>query len=65
MNRRRPNRQPTFLWQAALILLPVVGLATFGILSLREDRLVAEQDARSRPAPSRVTSPTVRRIPGE
>ena len=46
MTHRRLNRKPTFLWQAALILLPVVVLAVLGFLSLRQDRLLAEQEAR-------------------
>lgn len=37
---------PTFFWQGVLILLPVAGLACFGLYSLRQDRVLAEQDAR-------------------
>lgn len=37
---------PRFFWQAVLILLPVVLLAGFGLYSLRQDRLLAEQEAR-------------------
>jgi signal transduction histidine kinase len=37
---------PLFFWQAILILLPVAGLAGFGLYSLRQDRLLAEQEAR-------------------
>jgi signal transduction histidine kinase len=56
--RRKMRAQPGFagktmsrstiqlLWQAALILLPVLGLAGFGLYSLRQDRLLAEQEAR-------------------
>ncbi|MEI8288133.1 MAG: ATP-binding protein [Verrucomicrobiota bacterium] len=56
--RRKLRAQPGFagknisrstiqlLWQAALILLPVIGLTGFGLYSLRQDRLLAEQDAR-------------------
>jgi signal transduction histidine kinase len=40
------DRPPVFFWQAAFILLPVVGLAWFGLYSLRQDRLLAEQEAR-------------------
>ncbi len=39
-------RRPVFFWQAVFILLPVVGLACFGLYSLRQDRLLAEQEAR-------------------
>ena len=35
-----------FFWQAILILLPVAGLAGFGLYSLRQDRLFAGQEAR-------------------
>src|ERR1700677_2502912 len=38
--------QGTFFWQGLLILLPMVGLACFGLYSLREDRLLAEEEAR-------------------
>jgi len=41
------NRSTMLLiWQAVLILLPVIGLAGFGLYSLRQDRLLAEQEAR-------------------
>ena len=43
-NPKRPT--PAFFWQAILILLPVAGLACFGLYSLRQDRLLAEQEAR-------------------
>src|SRR5438552_4662032 len=46
----RTNRKPTFFWQAALILLPVVALAAIGFFSLRQDKLLAEQEARERAA---------------
>jgi hypothetical protein len=43
----RTKRVPSvFLWQAAFILLPVVGLALFGLFSLRQDRLLAQQEAK-------------------
>ena len=35
-----------FFWQAVFILLPVAGLAGFGLYSLRQDRVLAEQEAR-------------------
>ncbi len=42
-----PARRPSpFLWQAIFILLPVVLLAGFGLYSLRQDRLLAEQEAK-------------------
>jgi signal transduction histidine kinase len=37
---------PRFLWQALLIVLPVTALTIVGLLSLRQDRAQAEQDAR-------------------
>ena len=55
--RRKMPSQPGFtgkvfdrstlrlLGQAAFILLPVLGLAGFGLYSLRQDRLLAEQEA--------------------
>src|SRR5256886_3318412 len=46
----RPSRKPTFFGQAVLILLPVVVLAAMGFFSLRQDRLLAEQEARERAA---------------
>ena len=56
--RRKLRAQPGFagksmsrstrllIGQAVLILLPVIGLAGFGLYSLRQDRLLAEQEAR-------------------
>ncbi|MGO8766515.1 MAG: sensor histidine kinase [Limisphaerales bacterium] len=43
--RRNPKRLPPLFWQAIFILLPVAGLACFGLYSLRQDRLLAEQEA--------------------
>ncbi len=40
------THRPIFFWQAVFILLPVAGLALFGLYSLRQDRLLAEQAAR-------------------
>src|SRR5438093_958177 len=37
-----------FLWQAVLILLPVVLLAALGLISLRKDRQLVEQEAHDR-----------------
>jgi signal transduction histidine kinase len=42
------QRRPTFLWQAALILLPVAVLAVMGWYSLRQDKILAEHDAKDR-----------------
>ena len=47
MPSSRSNRKPTFLWQAVLIVLPVIVLAVMGSLSLRQDRLLVEQQARA------------------
>jgi signal transduction histidine kinase len=44
----RPQRRPKFLWQALLILLPVVVLAIVGALSLRQDRILAQHEATQR-----------------
>jgi signal transduction histidine kinase len=40
------QRKPTFFWQGVLILLPVAALALCGLFSLRQDRLLAEQEAK-------------------
>ena len=40
------QRKPTFFWQAALILLPVAVLAAMGWLSLRQDKILADHDAK-------------------
>ena len=47
MSGARVQRK-TFFWQAALILLPVVVLALIGWASLRQDKILAEHDARER-----------------
>jgi len=39
---------PTFLWQALLILLPVVVLAVLGLFSLRQDKTLAQREASER-----------------
>jgi signal transduction histidine kinase len=44
----RTQRKPTFFWQAALILLPVAVLAIMGWFSLRQDKILAEHDAKER-----------------
>jgi TolA-binding protein len=43
-----PTRKPTFLWQAVLILLPVLLLAVVGFFSLRQDRLLVQHEAAER-----------------
>ena len=40
------QRKPTFFWQGLLILLPVAALALSGLFSLRQDRLLAGQEAK-------------------
>ena len=42
------TKPPTFFWQGLLILMPVAVLAGLGLLSLRQDRRLAEQDAQDR-----------------
>jgi signal transduction histidine kinase len=42
------QRRPTFLWQAILILLPVLILAAVGLFSLRQDKLLAQHEANDR-----------------
>ena len=44
----RTSRKPTFFWQGMLILLPVAVLAAIGWVSLRQDKILAEHDARER-----------------
>jgi signal transduction histidine kinase len=46
----RSSRRPTFLWQAVLIVLPVLLLAIFGLLALRRDYALTEHEARQRAA---------------
>ena len=48
MARSRPNRKPTFVWQALLIVLPVAVLAAVGVFSLRQDKILAQHDATER-----------------
>ena len=40
------KRKPVFFWQGVCILLPVAVLAVLGLFSLRQDRRLAEQEAR-------------------
>jgi signal transduction histidine kinase len=39
------KRKPTFFWQGAFIMLPVAGLVVVGFWSLREDKVMARQEA--------------------
>jgi signal transduction histidine kinase len=41
-------RKPAFFWQGMLILLPVVVLAIIGVISLRQDKILAQHDAAER-----------------
>ncbi len=45
---RISQRKPSFLWQGIFILLPVVVLAGAGLYSLREDRKLAQREAREK-----------------
>lgn len=46
MAKANPNKNPKFFWQGVLILLPVAVLAVMGFFSLRQDKLLAEQEAK-------------------
>jgi signal transduction histidine kinase len=46
MTTLKSKRKPAFFWQGACILLPIAVLAVLGLFSLRQDRLLAEQDAK-------------------
>ena len=48
MLRRRSLIFSSFLWQGALITLPVLILAAVGFFSLRQDKSLAEFDAKER-----------------
>src|SRR5439155_20413393 len=48
MGESSHQRKPTFVWQALLILLPVTALAAFGLVSLRQDKRLAQQEAAER-----------------
>jgi signal transduction histidine kinase len=48
MSGPRIHGKSTFYWQAILILLPVAVLAVIGWASLRQDKILAEHDARER-----------------
>ena len=42
----KARRKPAFLWQASLIILPVAVLAAVGLFSLRQDKVLAQNEAR-------------------
>jgi signal transduction histidine kinase len=46
MTAPQTQRKPTFFWQGALIMLPVVVLALMGAASIRKDRTLVLQEAR-------------------
>jgi signal transduction histidine kinase len=48
MTNLRPMRKPVFLWQAGLILLPVVIMATVAITAIIRTRADVEREARGR-----------------
>ncbi|HEV2393163.1 MAG TPA: ATP-binding protein [Verrucomicrobiae bacterium] len=48
MARHFPTQKSTFLWQAILIVLPVLLLAVVGFFSLRQDKLLAQHEAAER-----------------
>jgi hypothetical protein len=48
MNRAGSSRPPSFTRQGVLILLPVVLLAVIGFISLRQDKALAQHEAREK-----------------
>jgi len=48
MTALRTPQKPTFFWQGLLILLPVAVLAVVGMMSLRQDKVLAQHDAAER-----------------
>jgi signal transduction histidine kinase len=48
MTSLRPARKPAFLWQAGLILLPVVIIAAVALTAIIQDRTAVEREARGR-----------------
>src|SRR5580658_5499095 len=50
MSKRNPHQRPGFVWQGALILLPVIVLALVSLIALRQDERAAELDLRNRAA---------------
>jgi signal transduction histidine kinase len=47
MPQTRLSHRRSFIWQAALIMAPLVVLAVFGFYSLRRDRLLVQQEAQA------------------
>jgi signal transduction histidine kinase len=41
----RPASRPSFFWQGVLIVLPAAALAGFGLVALRQDRVLVHQQA--------------------
>lgn len=58
--RRRGLHRAAFLWQALLVVPPLVVLSAVALFSLREDKASIEQDARA--AASRLAPPLARRV---
>src|ERR1035437_11091506 len=48
MTSLRPMRKPAFVWQAGLILLPVVIIAAVALTAIIENRTAVEREARRR-----------------
>lgn len=48
MTPGKRQRRPSFIWQAMLILLPVVSLAVVGGVSLRVEQKASEDEVRTR-----------------
>src|SRR5262245_46731592 len=48
MARLGSNRKPSFLWQALLIVLPVMVLTVVGFVSIRQDKALAQREAADR-----------------
>ncbi len=48
MTSLRPTRKPAFLWQAGLILLPVLIIAAVALTAIIENRTAVEREARRR-----------------
>src|SRR4051812_30037396 len=48
MAKSREQQKPSFFWQGLLVVLPVMVLAGFGLSFLRQDKRLAENEARER-----------------
>lgn len=46
MAKLNSSRKPSFFWQGTFILLPIAVLAVVALFSLRQDRLLADQEAK-------------------